>query len=101
MEESVAAYISRQSSEDLERMADELGDLLTHPGMAHLRAIIEVQKKKILYQMVHKPAAEAVVPAHAGGTVKGLEMFEELIQVVEKKRAELRRAVLAGYGGED
>jgi hypothetical protein len=100
MEDSVDRYLGRLSSEDLERMVDEMEDLLLHPGMVHVQTLIEVHKRKILYQMVHKPSAEAVVPAHAGGTVKGLEMFEELISAAQKKRDAVRTAILARSRGE-
>jgi hypothetical protein len=101
MEDSVATYLGKLDSEELERMADEMQDLVEHPGMEHVRTLIEIQKRKILYQLVHgTPARDAVVPAKAGGVVQGLEMFEELIHAAQKKRAALRASVLAGSRGE-
>jgi hypothetical protein len=98
VEDSVSTYLGKLDPSDLERMADELEELAEHPGMDRLRALLEMQKSKILYQLVHRPARDAVVPAHAGGVVKGLEMFDELIVKVQNKRAGLRQAALAESG---
>jgi hypothetical protein len=101
MEDSVNTYLGKLSSEELERMADELDELLEHPGWVHLDRIIELQKKKILYQLVHgTPSRDAVVPAKAGGVVQGLEMFEQLIFSVRKKRKDVRARLLAESRGE-
>lgn len=90
MEDSVAAVLDAMPSEDLERLADGLLELKETPAWADLLSLVEVHRNKVISQIVMRPASDPVVPAHAGGTIKGLEAFLQIVDAVEQKRQKVR-----------
>lgn len=76
---------------DLERLADGLLELQEHPAWGQLLHLVEVHRNKVISQFVLNPASDPVVPAHAGGTILGMEMFLQIIERTQKTRQRERQ----------
>ena len=86
MEDSIATVLDSMPSEELERLADGFADLQDHPAWPELLRLVEVHRNKVISQIVMVPASDPVVPAHAGGTIKGMEAFLQIIKKTESTR---------------
>ena len=90
MEDSVVAILNEMESEDLERLADGLLELQEHPAWPELLRLVEAHRNKVISQFVLTPASDPVIPAHAGGTIFGMEAFLKIVKAVEQKRQKVR-----------
>jgi hypothetical protein len=95
MEDSVEQYLGSLESEDLERVADQIRDLVEHPGWAHLIKLAEVYERKAVSQMLVLPKHDAAEYAHAAGRILGVRRFMGLESKVRNKRELVRRAIAA------
>lgn len=98
MEDSVDTYLGRLDSEELERLADRLNELVDHPGWADLLTLVEVYRNKVVTQMVARPMTDAVAYAYPAGQIRGMEDFLSVVAKVNKTRQTVRQALKREMG---
>lgn len=75
--DSLDKYLGSLSSEELARIARQLAELQRQPGWVVLTDLVEIQKNKLVQQLIGRPMQERMA-AHVGGTAKGLEQFQQI-----------------------
>lgn len=90
MEQSLPTFLSELDEDDFLSRAEALAELVTHPGFAFYREIVEVQARKVSRGMTARPLETVQAYAQAGGHVRGLEQSLELIPRVLKAASDIR-----------
>lgn len=71
-------------SEDLLQLAQDLNSLRAHRGWVALQQLVGIVHEQKVRMLIERPSPQAVVPAHAGGVIKGLEAPVKIIDKVQE-----------------